>query len=204
MCMTGGDGNGASWQGRPDENADSVNNDATSAVAPPYWVRIDRSGDTLTGFISEDGQNWTQNGDPRSIAMTDPVLIGLALTSHNAAQATSAEFSNVSFTGNVSTTWEVEEIGVEQPEGNVPDTLYVALEDTSGNVAVVSHPDPSITARSGWNEWLIPYTDLAGINLSRVAMMYIGVGDPDNQTAGGTGLIFIDDIGYGKPATPAP
>jgi hypothetical protein len=27
--------------------------------------------------------------------------------------------------------------------------------------------------------------------------MVIGVGDPDNPTAGGTGLIFIDDIGYG-------
>jgi hypothetical protein len=30
--------------------------------------------------------------------------------------------------------------------------------------------------------------------------MYIGIGDRDNPTAGGTGLIFIDDIGFGKPA----
>jgi hypothetical protein len=32
--------------------------------------------------------------------------------------------------------------------------------------------------------------------------MYIGVGSRDNPTAGGTDLIFIDDIGFGKPATP--
>jgi hypothetical protein len=200
MCMTGGDGNGASWQGRLTDNASSVNNDATSAVAPPYWVRIDRSGDTLTGFISEDGQNWTQNGDPRSIAMNDPVLIGLALTSHNAAQATSATFSNISTTGSVNGNWQVAEIGLTQPEGNMPEPLYVAVEDTSGAVAVVTHPDDGATARSGWAEWIIPYSDLAGVNLSRVVIVYIGVGDRGNPTAGGTGLIFIDDIGYGKPA----
>ena len=202
MCMTGGDGNGASWQGRPDENADSVNNDATSAVAPPYWVRIDRSGDTLTGYISADGENWTQNGDPRSIAMTDPVLIGLALTSHNAAQATSAEFSNVSFTGSVSGDWRIAEIGVAQPTGNDVAPLYVALEDTSGNVAVVRHPDESIVAKSGWNAWLIPLSDFAGANLSRAAVIYIGVGDRDNPTAGGAGMVFIDDVGYGTPLVP--
>ncbi|MHC4520830.1 MAG: LamG-like jellyroll fold domain-containing protein, partial [Planctomycetota bacterium] len=85
MPMTGGGGNGASWQGRLTDNASSENTDATDAVTTPYWVRIDRAGDSLTGFISPDGQTWTQLGNARSIAMTDPVLIGLALTSHNSA-----------------------------------------------------------------------------------------------------------------------
>jgi hypothetical protein len=83
---------------------------------------------------------------------------------------------------------------------NAAERLYVAIEDTSGNVAVVSHPDENIVTQPDWSEWVIPYGDLAGVNLSRVAIMYIGVGDRDNPTAGGTGLIFIDDIGYGKPA----
>jgi hypothetical protein len=111
--------------------------------------------------------------------------------------ATSAVFSNVSMTGSGGDVWQVAEIGVAQPEGNIPEALYVVVEDTSGNVAVVTHPDPGATAVPGWNEWLIPYSDLAGVNLSRVAIMYIGVGNRDNPTAGGTGLIFIDDIGYG-------
>jgi hypothetical protein len=80
----------------------------------------------------------------------------------------------------------------------------VAIEDTSGKVAVVSHPDASITAQSGWHEWLIPFDDLAGVNLSRVAIMYIGVGDRDNPAAGGTGLIFIDDILIGHPGSSDP
>jgi hypothetical protein len=198
MCMTGGDGNGASWQGRPDENAASVNNDATSAVAPPYWVKIDRNGDTLTGYLSPDGQDWTQLGDARSISMTDPVLIGLALTSHNAARATSAEFSNVSFTGSVSGDWQVAEIGAAQAAGNIPGPVYVALEDSSGGMAVVTHPDEKVGAWSAWTEWTIPYSDLAGVNLSRIAIIYVGVGDRDNPTAGGMGTVFVDDIGYGR------
>jgi hypothetical protein len=31
-------------------------------------------------------------------------------------------------------------------------------------------------------------------------MLYIGIGDRDNPTAGGTGRIFIDDVGFGRPA----
>jgi hypothetical protein len=124
------------------------------------------------------------------------------LTSHNAAQATSASFSNISTTGNVVGQWTVADIGVAQPTGgNAPEDLYVAVEDTSGNVAVVTSADG--TARPGWNDWVIPFGDLSGVNLSRVAMMYIGVGDRDNPTAGGTGLVFIDDILVGHPAAVA-
>ena len=87
-------------------------------------------------------------------------------------------------------------------EGNSLERLYVAIEDTSGNVAVVANPDAGATGRPGWNEWRIPLDDFAGVNLSRVAMMYLGVGDRDSPTAGGSGTIFIDDIGAGHPASP--
>jgi len=83
---------------------------------------------------------------------------------------------------------------------NAPAPLYLALEDNAGAVAVVTHPDATITTAPDWTEWLIPYSDLAGVNLSRVAIMYIGLGDRDNPTAGGTGTIFIDDVAYGHPA----
>jgi len=34
---------------------------------------------------------------------------------------------------------------------------------------------------------------------ARVETMYIGVGNRATPTAGGSGLLFIDDIGYGAP-----
>jgi hypothetical protein len=83
---------------------------------------------------------------------------------------------------------------------NAAEPLYVALEDSSGNVVVVPHPDAAVAVSPDWVEWLIPYGDLDGVNLSRVAIMYIGLGDRDNSTAGGAGLIFIDDIGFGHSA----
>jgi hypothetical protein len=76
--------------------------------------------------------------------------------------------------------------------------LYVALEDTAGNAAVVVHPDAAAVADSSWHQWLIPYTDLTGVNLNSVAMIYVGVGDRNNPAAGGAGTIFIDDITFGK------
>ena len=83
--------------------------------------------------------------------------------------------------------------------GNDAGTLYVAVEDTSGDVAVASHPDQAVVTTEAWQEWTIPYTDLGGVNLAAVQMIYVGVGDRDNPTAGGAGLIFIDDVGYGRP-----
>lgn len=77
----------------------------------------------------------------------------------------------------------------------------MALEDSAGNVQVVNHPDPLAVLLTDWQAWEIPFSSLSGVNLSNVRTMYIGVGDPDNPAAGGTGTIYIDDIGFGRPAT---
>jgi len=79
--------------------------------------------------------------------------------------------------------------------------LYVALEDVAGDVALVTHPAPDTLDPSRWQSWLISYDDLSGINLNGVRTMYIGVGDRNSPNAGGTGIVFVDDIGFGKPVT---
>jgi len=52
---------------------------------------------------------------------------------------------------------------------------------------------------AGWNEWVVPYSDLSGVNLSRIEAMTIGVGNRTSPAAGGSGIVYIDDIGFGKP-----
>ncbi|MBN2315585.1 MAG: hypothetical protein JXM79_16775, partial [Sedimentisphaerales bacterium] len=80
--------------------------------------------------------------------------------------------------------------------GNIvnPETpLYVAL---NGN-AVVTHDDPAATQIHAWTQWDIPlqaFADL-GVNLSSVNTLTVGVGNKTNPQAGGTGTIYIDDIG---------
>jgi len=101
-----------------------------------------------------------------------------------------AETLVIHFRGNAATTPET--------PGNDPAPLYVAVADGAGHVKVITHPDPAATVLTQWQTWKIPFSDLSGVSLNNVAMMYIGVGDRDNPTVGGAGRIFIDDIQVGR------
>ena len=83
---------------------------------------------------------------------------------------------------------------------NSPTAIYVAVEDSSGQVAVVTHPDTSVVSTTKWTEWKIPLADFAGANLARVKKLYLGLGSRTNPTAGGAGMVYIDDISVVKPA----
>jgi len=52
-----------------------------------------------------------------------------------------------------------------------------------------------------WVQWKIPLSDFAnaGVNLTAVRKMFIGVGDRADPLPGGAGLLFIDDIHLTRP-----
>ena len=79
---------------------------------------------------------------------------------------------------------------------NVPAPLYVAVEDSAGHVGIVTHPDGAIVTAKTWAEWKIPLSDFAnaGVTLTAVRKMCIGVGSRNASTPGGTGVVYIDDI----------
>ena len=60
----------------------------------PYWVKLVRSGNIFTGYISPDGQNWQPVGSSTN-AMPDKIYVGLALTSHNTTTLNSALLDDV-------------------------------------------------------------------------------------------------------------
>ena len=75
---------------------------------------------------------------------------------------------------------------------NAAETLYVALNDS----AVVNHDNPDAAKRGSWTEWTIDlqaFTD-QGVNLTNVDTITIGLGDRNNPTAGGAGMMYFDDI----------
>jgi len=205
VYMTGS--NGVRYQARLalNEAATSDTSVATTeqiAIEEPVWIKIERTGNVFNGYYSVDGEDWTaMSWNPQTIAMGADVYIGLAVTSNIVGELTTAEFAGVETTGTVTGPWAVETIGPDQPTGNAPAALYVAVEDAAGNVSTVSHPAGEVASlRAGWNVWEIPFSDLTGVDLSQVASLYLGVGDRDNPTADGSGLIYIDDIAFGKPA----
>jgi hypothetical protein len=85
-----------------------------------------------------------------------------------------------------------------RPE-NTPESLYVGIEDTAGNVAVVTHPDPDALLVDSWQAWTIPLSEFTtgGVDLTSVETVIVGIGNRDNPTAGGAGLVFIDDVEFG-------
>ena len=64
---------------------------------PNAWLKLTRSGNTITAFSSADGSTWTPVG-ATTISLTDPVTIGLFTTAHNASALSTATFDNVSVT----------------------------------------------------------------------------------------------------------
>jgi hypothetical protein len=61
----------------------------------------------------------------------------------------------------------------------------------------VTHPDDEVAVGlDEWQEWTIPlnvFSD-AGVNMTQVKTLYIGVGDRINPVVGGAGTIYVDDI----------
>jgi regulation of enolase protein 1 (concanavalin A-like superfamily) len=85
---------GARLQHRNSEGA-STSDHQLSASNAPMWLRIVRSGNTFTGWQSNDGETWTSSHTV-TLAMNSEVLVGLAVTSHNTGALNTAIFDNVS------------------------------------------------------------------------------------------------------------
>jgi len=163
----------------------SVHSNA-GAVTFPLWVKVERKGNNFTGYYLQDGQNWavstpddaTSNStNPVRVLLTGEVYIGLAVTSHNLSMPTIAEFSNVSFTGEVTGQWQVEAIGVEQPSNDLA-PLYVTVEDDAGHSKAVTHPDPAAVQTIDWQPWMIPLSEFtsAGVTMTNVKKMWLSGG----------------------------
>ncbi|MDP9263224.1 MAG: IPT/TIG domain-containing protein, partial [Acidobacteriota bacterium] len=77
----------------------SASSQSTSfaSASAPYWVKLVRTGNVFTAFISTgNGSSWTQVGTPTTIAMAQNVYIGLAVSSASTGLLATATFDNVS------------------------------------------------------------------------------------------------------------
>jgi hypothetical protein len=74
--------------------------------------------------------------------------------------------------------------------GNSAEQMFVALNGG----APVYHDDPAVTQITGWNEWVIDLTEFAGVDLTNVNSITIGIGTKNSPAAGGDGTMHFDDI----------
>jgi hypothetical protein len=105
MAMT--TGNGGAWQGRlaltpTNGNSSGLNGGGNPT---PRWVKVKRVGGSFTGYTSDDGITWTEAAgnaeiaNPQTFPMTDPVYVGLAVTSHDDGILVTATFDDVMLNG---------------------------------------------------------------------------------------------------------
>lgn len=73
--------NGVAFQRRLTTNGASSHTSGIAAKVP-YWVRLTRIGSSFVAYQSSNGTNWSRIGSA-TIQMTDPVYVGVAITSHS-------------------------------------------------------------------------------------------------------------------------
>lgn len=88
--------NGLAFQRRNSTGGSSIHVGGGVGAAP-YWVRLVRSGTTISSYKSTDGVGWTLVGSA-TVPLNSTAYVGLALTSHNNAVLGSASFDGVAIT----------------------------------------------------------------------------------------------------------
>ncbi|KPK43072.1 MAG: hypothetical protein AMJ65_06935 [Phycisphaerae bacterium SG8_4] len=187
---------GVAFEVRTDTGTSAVGT-TEAGVAAPHWVRLERDiAGNFTASHSTNGSSWVpvSGAVPLNVPMASDVFVGLAVTSHNAATATEAKFSNVSITGNAGTQWVNQDVGIL---GNNAEPLYVSISNVNGTPAVVANDNPDAATTTEWAEWVIDLQRFAdqGVNLSDVDKIAIGLGATGDAAApGGLGTVFVDDV----------
>jgi hypothetical protein len=97
--------------------------------------------------------------------------------------------------------WGTAQLADEAKPG---DRLYVMLQDSASKKALVAYPDQAVLKAAKWVEWQIPLSEFAGVSLSKVRWLCLGVGDRDHPAAGGAGKLYFDDIYLTKPVPVQP
>ena len=85
--------NGVQFQSRT-STGNSSTDSITSGFTPPYWLKVECSGNVFNGYASSDGAAWTWFGS-QTISMGSSVYIGFAVTSHEDGALCTATFDNV-------------------------------------------------------------------------------------------------------------
>jgi len=112
------------------------------------------------------------------------------------------KYSEATMTLSYPRNWTEEGVGVLSlwfygDASNAVERMYVALN----GIATVYHDNPNAPLIEEWTEWTIDLQDFAaqGVNLANVNTISIGFGDKNNLRAGGSGMVFFDDIRLYRP-----
>jgi hypothetical protein len=91
--------NGLSFQFREKTGNRTNGPGENEKIEAPCWVKLVRSGDSFTGYLSQNGRKWKQISDTKTVPMSENVYIGFAVCSHDNEKLCKTVFSNYRVSG---------------------------------------------------------------------------------------------------------
>ncbi|MBU6401787.1 MAG: lamin tail domain-containing protein, partial [Verrucomicrobia bacterium] len=82
---------GCGFESRATTGGYAISTGAYPVNYPNTWLRLQRTGNLFNGYASLDGANWVSLGST-ILPVTNTVLVGVVVTSHNTNQPTTAQF----------------------------------------------------------------------------------------------------------------
>ncbi|MHC4212535.1 MAG: LamG-like jellyroll fold domain-containing protein [Planctomycetota bacterium] len=87
--------------------------------------------------------------------------------------------------------------GLPGNDANNSEQMSVGLEDGDSNSFIdygFYGEDMNDIKIAEWQEWDIALSDFTGVDMTDVRVMYIRIGDPYAVSAGGSGVVYMDDV----------
>ncbi|MEH1129026.1 ABC transporter permease subunit [Micromonospora sp. CPCC 206061] len=140
---------------------DNYVNDTAGPPGPvsaesPRWLRLDRSGDTITGYASTDGTNWAKVGAAEVSGLGSTVQVGLFVASPQAVEGrgttssvSTAAFGDLRLQGGwTDGEWTGEQIGAHSPTfAGFPGNRSGSFTQSGGRFTVTGAGDIAPAAR---------------------------------------------------------
>jgi len=144
------------FQRRETPGGTTINQHAEVGFTNPHWLKLQRQGNTFTGYRSVDGTNWVLVGSA-TVAMTQDIYVGLAMISNNGGAFGSAEFSDVSLTSGTTYNSRI----AEQVNNQTPSLIRVYPNPGKGQV--------SLSLSAGLEVYRVNMLNAQGKHLGRLA-----------------------------------
>ena len=118
---------------------------------------------------------------PRTMGQT--IYVGLAVSAAQPDEdllVNTSVFKHVSIDGTVDQSGPLEKVLDIGMPANSEEEMYVTVEDSEGNSALVVNPEGTIATRaSNWTSWQVALSEVAdkGVDLTKVQKLKIGLQD---------------------------
>jgi regulation of enolase protein 1 (concanavalin A-like superfamily) len=148
------------FSGRGSTSGSTSNYGWAGGINAPYWLKLVRSGNTFTSYVSPDGISWAQMGPSETITMAQNVYIGLAVSSASSSLGT-ATFDYVSVNSTASPAPQI--TGVS-PASALPGSQVVVSGANFGAAqgASLIVLNGAATTVNAWSDTSITFTVPAG------------------------------------------